>query len=420
MKELRNEETEMSKFLKLIVDLVIICTILIAAALLVPPLAGVKTVMNDNSTAETNLPVGSVAYGKQTDAVNLKKGQKIVYTKNNQAYVYEISDVSDAENDTYLVKDAYDKKTEERSVELSGDVIKLSFVVPLIAYAAIAVQSKEGLILIGLGIVFLIILFILAELWRKDKKDMEETKSESEEKNNIEEKVIPLESKRSEEPTNEKQEEAQPETAKEYESVQKTENIQTEFEQNPKSDENSYLQDAVEMSKEGTVVPADEKEIAGEKTQVLKPELLKSELLRTGETVEEPAVEETAEKERVAEQVEETQEESAGEALVSTEEPKTEEIEPKENEDTIGLEAKIEEALNAEIVKMKSEGSEAVHGEETSESEEEPKAEEVVEEVLPSPSVEDLLRNAQAHGDHPEVIEDSDNKVTLLDYTNLF
>lgn len=413
MKELRNEETEMSKFLKFIVDLVIICTILIAAALLVPPLAGVKTVMNDNSTAETNLPVGSVAYGKQTDAVNLKKGQKIVYTKNNQAYVYEISDVSDAENDTYLVKDAYDKKTEERSVELSGDVMKLSFVIPLIAYAAIAVQSKEGLILIGLGIVFLIILFILAELWRKDKKDMEETKSESEEKN-TEEKVIPLESKRFEEPANEKQEEAQPETAKEYESVQKTENIQTEFEQNPKSDENSYLQDEVEMSKEGTT------EIAGEKTQVLKPELLKSELLKSGETVEKPAVEETAEKETAAEQIEEIQEESAGEVLVPTEEPKTEEIKSKENEDTIGLEAKIEEALNAEIVKMKSEESEAVQGEKTSEPEEEPKVEEVVEEVLPSPSVEELLKSAQAHGDHPEVIEDSDNKVTLLDYTNLF
>ena len=106
--------------------------------------------------------------------------------------------------------------------------------------------------------------------------------------------------------------------------------------------------------------------------------------------------------------------------MVPTEGPKTEEIRPEENGDTIGLEAKIEEALNAGIVKMKSEGSEAVHGEETSESEEKPKAEEVVEEVLPSPSVEDLLRNAQAHGDHPEVIEDSDNKVTLLDYTNLF
>ena len=50
------------------------------------------------------------------------------------------------------------------------------------------------------------------------------------------------------------------------------------------------------MSKEGTVVPAGEKEIAGRKDTGVKPELLKSELLRTGETVEEPAVEETAEK----------------------------------------------------------------------------------------------------------------------------
>ena len=405
----------MSKFLKFIVDLVIICTILIAAALLLPPLAGVKTVMNDNSTAETNLPVGSVAYGKQTDAVNLKKGQKIVYTKNNQAYVYEISDVSDASNDTYLVKDAYDKKAKERSVELSGDVMKLSFVVPVIAYAAIAVQSKEGLILIGLGIVFLIILFILAELWRKDKKDMEETESEREEKN-AGEKVVPLESKRSEEPEKKEEAEIQPETSEESETVEEVQNSQAESEQNPESDENSHLQDAIEMVEKGTAVLADGKETAGAKTQVLEPELLKPEILESGETVEKPAVEETAEKETAGESVEATQEEPAGETLVQTEEPKAEEVKSKENEDTIGLEAKIEEALETEIAEMKAEKSEAVQEEENSESEEEPK----LEEVLPSPSVEELLRNAQAHGDHPEVIEDSDNKVTLLDYTNLF
>ena len=405
----------MSKFLKFIVDLVIICTILIAAALLVPPLAGVKTVMNDNSTAETNLPVGSVAYGKQTDAVNLKKGQKIVYTKNNQAYVYEISDVSDASNDTYLVKDAYDKKAEERSVELSGDVMKLSFVVPVIAYAAIAVQSKEGLILIGLGIVFLIILFILAELWRKDKKDMEETESESEEKNTVE-KVVPLESKRSEEPEKKEEAEIQTETAEESETVEEVQNSQAEFEHNPESDENSHLQDAIEMVEEGTAVLADEKEIAGAKTQVLEPELLKPEILESGETVEEPAVEETAEKETAGESVEATQEEPAGETLVQTEEPEAEEVKTEANKDTIELETKIEEALETEIAEMKAEKSEAVQEEENSESEEEPK----LEEVLPSPSVEELLRNAQAHGDHPEVIEDSDNEVTLLDYTNLF
>ena len=40
----------MSKFLKFIVNLVVICAILVAAALLVPPFAGVNTVMNDNSS----------------------------------------------------------------------------------------------------------------------------------------------------------------------------------------------------------------------------------------------------------------------------------------------------------------------------------------------------------------------------------
>ena len=55
----------MSKFLKFIVNLVVICAILVAAALLVPPFAGVNTVMNDNSSKETNLPVGSVAYGRE-------------------------------------------------------------------------------------------------------------------------------------------------------------------------------------------------------------------------------------------------------------------------------------------------------------------------------------------------------------------
>ena len=51
----------MSKFLKIIVNLVIVVAIVIAAALLIPPFAGVYTVMNDNTETDTNLPIGSVA-----------------------------------------------------------------------------------------------------------------------------------------------------------------------------------------------------------------------------------------------------------------------------------------------------------------------------------------------------------------------
>ena len=63
----------MSKILKIIVNLVVLFSIIIAAALLVPPFAGVDTVMNDNTGTDTNLPVGSVAYGK---SVNVRKLEK--------------------------------------------------------------------------------------------------------------------------------------------------------------------------------------------------------------------------------------------------------------------------------------------------------------------------------------------------------
>ena len=45
----------MSKFLKIIVNLVVIAAIAVAAALLVPPFVGVDTVMNDNTETEYNL-----------------------------------------------------------------------------------------------------------------------------------------------------------------------------------------------------------------------------------------------------------------------------------------------------------------------------------------------------------------------------
>ena len=66
----------MSKILKIIVNLVVLFSIIVAAALLVPPFAGVDTVMNDNTGTETNLPIGSVAYGKECECKESgKKGQ---------------------------------------------------------------------------------------------------------------------------------------------------------------------------------------------------------------------------------------------------------------------------------------------------------------------------------------------------------
>ena len=148
----------MSKVLKFIVNLVVLLSIVVAAALLVPPLLGVDTVINDNSNIETNLPVGAVAYGRQVDTEKLKKEDKILYMEGSAQYVYEIQDM-DTTAGSYKVKDVYNKNSDAESITLQDKVSKAVITIPFIGYAAIALQSKTGLMVVGAVIILLIILF---------------------------------------------------------------------------------------------------------------------------------------------------------------------------------------------------------------------------------------------------------------------
>ena len=170
----------MSKFLKIIVNLVVIAAIAVAAALLVPPFVGVDTVMNDNTETDTNLPVGSVAYGRSTDAGDLEVGDRIIYSEGSSDYIYEITDM-DASAGVYKVSDPYNSNSDAQNITIQKSVPSVVLVVPFIGYGAIALQSTEGLIVVGLGIVFLIILFILSEIWRKDRDEEEDDEEDEEE-----------------------------------------------------------------------------------------------------------------------------------------------------------------------------------------------------------------------------------------------
>ena len=176
----------MSKFLKIIVNLVVIAAIAVAAALLGPPFAGIDTVMNDNTETDTNLPVGSVAYGRTADTSGLKVGDRIIYSEGASDYIYEITDM-DASAGVYKVSDPYNSNSEAQNITIQKSIPKVVLVVPFIGYGAIALQSTEGLIVVGLGIVFLIILFILSEIWRKDRDEEEEDEESEEDMQNEEE-----------------------------------------------------------------------------------------------------------------------------------------------------------------------------------------------------------------------------------------
>lgn len=167
----------MSKFLKVVVNTILILAILVAGGLLIPPFAGVTTVIVDDVDMDTNLAKGSVTYALDHKD-NLKPGNKVLVNEESSSYVYEITAVN---GDTYTLEDklSTDGTTQERT--LGSSAKKVLFTIPFIGYVSMALRTTEGLIIVGLAVIFVIILFILAEIWKKDDEEDEDDDDDDEE-----------------------------------------------------------------------------------------------------------------------------------------------------------------------------------------------------------------------------------------------
>lgn len=395
----------MSKVLKFIVNLVVLLSIVVAAALLVPPLLGVDTVINDNSNIETNLPVGAVAYGRQVDTEKLKKEDKILYMEGSAQYVYEIQDM-DTTAGSYKVKDVYNKNNDAESITLQDKVSKAVITIPFIGYAAIALQSKTGLMVVGAVIILLIILFILSEVLRRGDDDEEEDEEEYEEEDDEDEEDEPgyWERRRlkKEEKRRRKLEkkgllEEDDEEEQEQEDMNDVFVPENTFSEPAASEPEQELQGFDEAMKDAM------SSIASGIAQVSEPENVPD------ATVVMPDAEELEKAVQEAEGMLETAEEpEVQEFAAETElEPEAEETQAVEN-----IEADMPEDIAEDII------IEETPTEETevqlSEEEEIP-----VNAVPKTPSLNELLAKAAAAGEEPEVKKDEENEVTLLDYSDL-
>ena len=391
----------MSKFLKFIVNLVVICAILVAAALLVPPFAGVNTVMNDNSSKDTNLPVGSVAYGREIDAASLKKGDKIIYTNNNKAYVYKVTDM-DSSAGSYKVKSVYDKNAKEETVQLINNAVKVVVVVPYIAYAAIALQSKEGLIVVGLGVIFLIILFILAELWRKDEADDEDDEDEDEEASDEED---------SEDDEDEDDEDEEKLSRRERKRLKKEEKRRKKLAK-------KGLLDEEETEDEEEEAPVLEAAPIPEKQPDEYDSAMKDAMASIAESIAKVQNGEIEAPDKVQETI--VPQETA-EIILGMEDAEETESSDASAAEMVSDDSAIRETAEEEAAQPQEETAAQEEVQQEEEMESEPEEVPVVdkEAVLPAPSVTELLSKAEAAGESPEVIEDKDNEVTLLDYSKL-
>lgn len=169
----------MSKFLKVIVNLFLICAILVGAAILVPPLMGISTTVIDSSSMDTNLPVGSVTYAKDADVTEIEIGDKVLSERDAKIYVYEVEEAN-AASGKFIVRNTRNTSGQTEEITLRNIVPQVVVTVPFIGYVMMAMHSVEGLIIIGLVVLFIIILFILSELWKKPDEDEDEDEEENE------------------------------------------------------------------------------------------------------------------------------------------------------------------------------------------------------------------------------------------------
>lgn len=394
----------MSKFLKVIVNLVVLFSIIVAAALLLPPFAGIDTVMNDNTDTETNLPVGSVAYGKEIKVKDLKKKDRIIYSEGSSTYVYEITDM-DASAGAYEVKDPYSKNSDAEVVTLQKSVPKVAVVIPFIGYAAIALQSKEGLIVIGLGIVFLIILFILSELWRKDDDEDEEDDDEDEEESEDDEEDEEEELSRKERRRLKKEEKRR---RKEEKRRLKEAEDEEEYEDDEEDEEE-------ELSRK-------------ERRRLKKEEKRRRKLEEKGLLEEEEESSEEIEAKPVPEEEGTFREEQKEEELQEFDEAMKEAM----SSIALGV-SQMNAPEHLEQEEIPEEASQEIETEETELETQEESPADPVEEISPvqeeipvnvnavpkMPSLEELLAKAEAAGEKPEVKKDKENEVTLLDYSDI-
>lgn len=349
----------MSKLLKVIVNTLLLLAILSAGALVIPPFAGITTLVSDGM-GNTNISRGAVTYAKKTDTSSVATGDKILVDDNSGKYIYTIQSLDIAAG-TASVKNVISGDTTEITVRAT--VSKVIITIPVIGFLSMAAQSREGIMIIGLAILFLVILFILSEVWKRDEEEDEEEEEEDEDDEKASEE---LRSRKKAALEEKKKQEEQEMTEQLRAADQKTaeEEKQDEFEIPDLEEEETEQVSFHTVDLQNLV--------RGEETEEIP------EAVEETEIVEEAAAEETAEE--VTEETEET--ESA--------EPETvEEIE--EFEETI----------------------------EEPEEEPEPEPSEPIELAMPVYTAEELLQKAHAAGDDPKVIEDPATGITILDYSDI-
>ncbi len=379
----------MSKVLKTIVNVILFCVIVVAAGLLIPPFAGITTVMVDDVDMQTNLPQGSVAYAVEKDRSELKQGDKVLISQEGRQYVYVVDSI---DGSGVVLDDQLSTDGGTTQQELGSTVQKVMLVVPVIGYVSMALRSTEGLIIVGLAVVFVIILFILAEVWKKDDDEEEDEENEDAQEDEPEEEEPAVMSRRQKKKARkaDKKKQKQEEKAAVAEAKARAKRERQEAKL-AKKNQKAHMMDESEQEPEAIPTePMEETQAAGSTQEIVLP---------TEETQEkQESTDETEDPDKTL--LQETASLFAADIASMMSENQTKETEEPEETDPLDSTEQTQPVVLGAVSEEKQETGDKKL-------------------AMPVYSKEELLQKAEADGDEPEVIEDEVSGVTLVDYSDV-
>lgn len=397
----------MSKVLKTIVNVILFCAIVVAAGLLIPPFAGITTVMVDDVDMQTNLPQGSVAYAVEKDRSELKQGDKVLISQEGRQYVYVVDSI---DGSSVVLDDQLSTDGGTTQQELGSTVQKVMLVVPVIGYVSMALRSTEGLIIVGLAVVFVIILFILAEVWKKDDDEEEDEEDEDGQEDESEEEPAVMsrrQKKKARKADKKKQKQEEKAAVAEAKARAKRERQEAKL---AKKNKKAQMMDEPEQEPEAIPAePMEETQAAGSTQEIVLPQELMQEEQSAGNTQEIVLpTEETQEKQESTDETEdpdktllqETASLFAADIASMMGENQTKETEEPEETDPLDSTEQTQPVVLGAVSEEKQETGDKKL-------------------AMPVYSKEELLQKAEADGDEPEVIEDEVSGVTLVDYSDV-
>lgn len=397
----------MSKVLKTIVNVILFCAIAVAAGLLIPPFAGITTVMVDDVDMQTNLPQGSVAYAVEKDRSELKQGDKVLISQEGRQYVYVVDSI---DGSSVVLDDQLSTDGGTTQQELGSTVQKVMLVVPVIGYVSMALRSTEGLIIVGLAVVFVIILFILAEVWKKDDDEEEDEEDEDGQEDESEEEPAVMsrrQKKKARKADKKKQKQEEKAAVAEAKARAKRERQEAKL---AKKNQKAHMMDEPEQGPEAIPAePMEETQAAGSTQEIVLPQELMQEEQSAGNTQEIVLpTEETQEKQKSTDEtedpdktlLEETASLFAADIASMMGENQTKETEKPEETDPLDSTEQTQPVVLEVVPEEKQETGDKKL-------------------AMPVYTKEELLQKAEADGDEPEVIEDEVSGVTLVDYSDV-